>query len=471
MRPEGKTLSSTNAVDNADSTETPETVPGPETAPSEEHSPEESGHEHQHAPSMNPECIRELVIDVPEKEVSKAFKTVVNNYRKYTRVPGFRPGKVPETYIRKKFAAEIRKDVMESLLPEQFNRKIAEMNVKAVGQPQVAELTVEEGQPLHAKAVFEIIPEFSIEGYQSVTVPKPSIEISEEDYQHELEHLRESRAIVETIEEDRPLKDGDWAQVSYKGGIEGESEETAIQDSEALFEVGGEDTIEAFTNALRGAKVGQELKAEVTYPADFNNARLAGKTVAYAIEVKAIKKRTVPELNDAFAKELGNFESLAKMQETLREELSVRKRSSVEGETKEQLMTALADRFTFPVPEALVQEQIDARLDRGLRVLAAQGMTAEQMRKMDFGRLRAAQRDSAIVETKTAILLDRIAQEENIVISDDELSRELQIAAIQNREPLEALRARLSKEGGMASIREHLRREKTAELLYERLPA
>jgi len=420
---------------------------------------------------MNPECIRELVIDVPENEVTKAFKTVVNDYRKYTRVPGFRPGKVPETYIRKKFTSEIRKDVVESLLPERFNQQIAEMNVRPVGQPQVVELTVEDGQPLHAKAVFETIPEFSIEGYQSVTVPKPSVEVSEEDYQYELGHLRESRAIVEAIEEDRPLKDGDWAQVSYEGGIEGDSEENAIQDSEALFEVGGEDTIEAFTNVLRGAKVGQELKAEVVYPDDFSNTRLAGKTVSYAIEVKAIKKRTVPELNDTFAKELGNFDSLAKMESTLREELSARKRSSIEGETKEKLMAALAERFTFPVPEALVQEQIDARLDRGLRVLAAQGMSAEQMRKMDFGRLRAAQRDSALAETKAGILLDRIAQEENIVISEDDLTRELQIAAIQNREPLDALRARLSKDGGLASIREHLRREKTAEVLFERLPA
>jgi trigger factor len=119
----------------------------------------------------------------------------------------------------------------------------------------------------------------------------------------------------------------------------------------------------------------------------------------------------------------------------------------------------------------MVQEQIDARLDRGLRALAAQGMDTDQMRNLDFGRLRAAQRESAAAEVKTFILLDRIAQEENITISDEEMDRELQLAALQSREPLDALKVRLTQDGGLARIREQLRREKTASVLYERLPA
>ena len=147
-----------------------------------------------------------------------------------------------------------------------------------------------------------------------------------------------------------------------------------------------------------------------------------------------------------------------------------RKRRSVESETKDRLLAALAERYPFPVPETLVQEQIDTRLERGLRALAAQGMETEQMRKLDFARLRTAQRDGALAEAKTSILLDRIANEENISVSDEELDRELQLAAIQSREPVEALRARLTEDGGLARIREQLRREKTSTALYERLP-
>jgi trigger factor len=179
----------------------------------------------------------------------------------------------------------------------------------------------------------------------------------------------------------------------------------------------------------------------------------------------------VPELNDDFAKEIGAYESLADLEARVREYMATRKRRSVEGETKDRLFAALTERYPFPVPESLVQEQIDARLERGLRALAAQGMNPEQMRKLDFVRLRAAQRDSAIAEVKSTVLLDRIAQAENIAVSDEELDNELQLAALQSREPLDTLKVRLTQDGGMARIREQLRREKTASALYEKLPA
>ena len=128
------------------------------------------------------------------------------------------------------------------------------------------------------------------------------------------------------------------------------------------------------------------------------------------------------------------------------------------------------EKFTFPVPESMVQEQIDTRLERGLRALAAQGMNPEQMRKLDFARLRGAQRDSAMAEVKTSLILDRIAAEENLTVSDEELDNELQLAAMQSGEPVDTLKVRLTQDGGLARIREQLRREKTATLLYERLP-
>ncbi len=447
--------------------------------------PDHPEEQHAHGPVLNPECTRELVIDVPAEEVSKAWQRVAAEYRKYAKIPGFRAGKVPESVIRRRFGADIRKEVIDRLLPERFNKGVAELGIRPVGQPQVTELTVEEGSPLHVKAVFEYIPAFSIDGYKDVKVPKPPVEITEEEFQQEMKHLRESRAVIEPVEEDRPLGDGDWAQISYKGQIapepaappaEGADAESApaeprpISGEDTLVEIGGEDTVEAFNNALRGAKPGQELKVEVIYPADYAEARLAGKTVAYDVTVKAIKRRTLPELNDDSAKELGHYESFADLEKSVREYLAARKRRSVEGETKDRLMAALAERYTFPIPESMVQDQIDTRLERGLRALAAQGMQAEQMRKLDFTRLRAAQRDGALAEVKANLLLDRIAGEENITVSDEDLDKELQLAALQSREPLDALKARLTKDGGIAKIREQLRREKTASTLYERLP-
>jgi trigger factor len=447
----------------------------PETAdPQHNHEHAEDTHDHQHGPVLNPECTRELVIDVPAEEVAKTWSKVAGNYRKYAKIPGFRPGKVPEQVIRRRFATEIRKEVIDTLLPQRFNKAVNELGVHPVGQPQVAELSLEDGAPLHAKAIFEYLPSFSIDGYNDVTVPKPSVEISEEEFKQELERLRDTRATIEPVEEDRALADGDWAEISYKGQIEGTVEGEAapepITGENTLVEIGGKDTVEAFTNALRGAKPGQELKAEVIYPADYGEKKFAGKTVAYDVEVKAIKKRTLPELNDDFAKELGHYEDYAALEKSVREYLANRKKRSVEAETKDKLFAALAAKFTFPVPESLVQDQIDTRLERGLRALAAQGMHPDQMRKLDFGRLRAAQHDNAVAEVKTSILLDRIAGEENIAVSDEELDKELQLVALQSREPLDALKVRLTQDGGMARLRDQLRREKTAAILYQRLP-
>jgi len=457
--------------DAAETAQNPETFEESHTHDHEGHHDHDGhDHAHQHGPVLNPDCTKELQLDIPAEEVSKTYRKVVGNYRKYAKIPGFRAGKVPETVVKRRYAAEIRKDVIDGLLPERFNKAVGELGVRPVGQPQVTELTVEDGAPLHVKAVFEFIPAFSIEGYQNVTVPKPSVEITEEEFQTELAQLRESRATVEPVEEDRALTGGDWAQITYKGLVEGETDAAPVAGEDTLVEIGGKDTVEAFSAILRGAKPGQELKAEVLYPADYAEAKLAGKTVAYDVEVKAIKKRTLPELDDDFAKEMGAYESLADLEERVREHLAARKRRSLEAETKDRLFAALTQQYQFPVPESLVQEQVDARLERGLRALAAQGMDTEQMRKLDFGRLRAAQRQSAEAEVKTFILMDRIAQEEGITVSDEEMDRELQLAALQAREPLDALKVRLTQDGGLARIREQLRREKTASLLYERLP-
>lgn len=458
-------MSSTDTLENTPQSE------APEAQHTHDHEGHDHDHEHAHGPVLNPECTREVVLDVPAENVSKAFRTVTRNYQKYARIPGFRPGKVPESVIRRKFATEIRKEVIDGLLPERFNHEVRALGVRPVGQPQVTELTVEDGQPLHVKAVFEYVPDFSIEGYKDVVVEKSSVEVTDEEFQRELTELRESRATIEPIEDDRALVDGDWAQISYTGAFEGDADAAPVTGEDALVEIGGKDTVEAFNTALRGAKPGQELTAEVIYPADYPDARLSGKTVSYEVTVKAIKKRTVPELNDDFARELGSYENLAELENRVREHMANRKRRSVSAETKDKLMHALAEKFAFPVPESLVQDQVDARLERGLRALAAQGMETEQMRKLDFSRLRTAQRDGAVAEVKTYILLDRIADAEEINISEEELDHELQLAALQSREPVDALRKRLTEDGGLARIREQMRREKTATVLYERLPA
>jgi trigger factor len=405
---------------------------------------------------------------------------VLKRYQKVARIPGFRPGKVPETVLRSRFAGSLREEVVEAVVPQHFREAIAQQGLRPVSQPQLANLELEEGKPLRFKAVFEVVPEFSVEGYQDVKVEKPSAELTDAEFDAELERLRDAHSTMEPVTEDRALMDGDFAQISFTGEVEDEAANAEaaeeeknppqpIQGQDVNVEIGGADTVPAFTEALRGAKPGQELKFEVTYPGDFAQKRLAGKTVGYNVEVRGIRRKVLPELNDAFAKEVGSYESVEDLKNKLREHLAADKKNRVLADTRDRLLDALVERYPFPLPESLVQNQVDARLERGLRALAAQGMRTEDMRKLDFDRLREAQRESATKEVKGTLVLDRIADVENINVSDEELERELQVLSLQTREPLETLRERLTREGSLARIREQLRREKTGNLLVERL--
>lgn len=493
-----------------------EATPNPESTPTAElestdQAREEQGHEgHDHAahdpshgpagPVLNPACVREVDIEVAADEVSKTYRTIIKRYQKQARIPGFRSGKIPDSLIRSKFADSIRQDVIEALLPEHFRKAIEAQELKPVSQPQVIQLRVEDGEPLQCKAAFEVVPPFSLEGYDQVHVEKVDSQLTDAEYEAELERLRESRATMEPVAEDRGLADGDFASISFKGHFQhaasgeeqapnnqvpsdqvladgspedqsagGQPQAEPITGDDVILEVGGKNTLESFNDALRGSKPGQELKFEVTYPQDFNEQRLAGKTVAYDVEVKGIKRRLMPELNDDFAKELGEYETIAEFTEKFREHMANDKRRRTEAEAKDKLLQALIARFDFPVPESLVQQQVDARLDRGLRALAQQGMRPEDMRKLDFDRLRVAQHDSALAEVKGSIILDHIAESESIHVNDEEIEHELQVIALQTREPIETLRARLTEDGSVAKIREQLRREKTGSALYQRL--
>ncbi|WP_188757830.1 trigger factor [Edaphobacter acidisoli] len=454
----------------------------PEAAHTHEHTHDhDHEHEHHHAPALNPELAREIEVEAGADEVSKAFQRVVKRYQKLARIPGFRAGKVPESLVRSKFAKDIRQEVLEGLVSERFRNAIDERKLRPISEPQLLDLQLADGQPLKFKAAFEVAPEFDIAGYESVTVTKPEVALTDDEFASELDRVLDGHATVEPVEEDRALVDGDWAEIQFTGevrdlaqtvtedGVENASKTEPITGEDVLVEIGGKNTLPAFNESLRGAKPGQELKFEVDYPAEFGDRRLAGQTVSYDVTIKGIKRKTYPERDDEFAKQLGNYENWGDFETKLREYAQDRKKRSLETGAKDKMLDGLIARYQFPVPEAFVQQQIEARLDRGLRALAQQGMTAEEMRKLDFGRLRAAQRDQAINEVKASMILDRIAEAENVTVSDDEMERELLMYSIQSREPLDALRERMQKEGTLERMREQIRREKTGNVLYEKL--
>jgi trigger factor len=407
---------------------------------------------------------REIQVEIPADEVTRATEALIQKYQKSARLPGFRRGHVPASIIRQRFSEDIKTDVVESLVPRYFHQEASKQGLIPVSQPRVSDLQVHDGEPLRFKASFEVLPEIRVEGYKELRAEKPQISVTNEEVAESLNGIREQHATFSSIE-GRTLADGDFAQVSLHGQPkEGEGQPVHMDD--ILVEVNGKNTMPEFTEHLRGATTGDDRTFDVTYPTDTNDQRLAGKTFTYTVKVLSLKQKALPELNDGFAKELGEFASLDEVRQRIREGMEAERKHNAEREAKDKLVAELVKRNPFEVPEALVDRQIDIRLERGLRALAAQGMRAEDIKKMDLNRLRAGQRDQALQEVKAALLLEKIAEEEKIEVGDEELNREVEALAKQSKQTPEEIRARLTRDGALDRIRNRIRNEKTLEFLY-----
>ena len=405
-------------------------------------------------------------MEIPAEEVSRETQNIIQKYQKLARIPGFRKGHAPASIIRQRFAEDLKSDVVEALVPRYFRKEAEKLGVVPVSQPRVTDLHIHDGEPLRFKASFEVMPTIRLENYKDIKAEKPEVVVTDEEVQESLNNLRERQATFTSIE-GRPAADGEFAQVSLDGvPKDGDAESKPVHMDEVLVEIGGKNTMPEFTEHLRGTSAGDERTFEVIYAADAQEQRLAGKTFTYTVKVQAIKQKHLPELNDDFAKELGEFANLDEVKKRIREGMEAERKHAAEHEAKDKLMAELVKRNEFEVPDALVEHQVDVRLERGLRALQSQGMKAEDIKKMDFARLRAGQRDQAVQEVKASLLLDRIAEEEKIDVSDAEMDREVDALALQTKQSAEAIRARLTQDGALDRIRNRIRNEKTLDFLF-----
>ena len=416
---------------------------------------------------------REIQVEVPAAEVARETETLIQKYQKLARIPGFRTGHAPASVIKQRFAEGIKSDVVEALVPRYFRKEADKLGLMPVSQPRVTDLHVHDGEPMRFKASFEVMPTIRVEDYKELRADKPDVSVTDDEVEQSLKSLQEQRATFTAIE-GSPLADGDFAQVSLDGkprdaeaqSTPGPTGSNPVHMDDILVEIGGQGTMPEFTENLRGVSAGDERTFDVLYPKDFSDQRLAGKTFTYTVKVKAIKQKALPELNDQFAKELGEFANLEEVRKRIREGMEAEKKHTAEREAKDKLVAELVKRNDFEVPDALVENQIDLRLERGLRALAAQGMKSEDMKKMDLHRLRSGQRDQAIQEVKAALLLEKIAEEEKIEVSDAEIDREVVAVAEQSKQSVEIIRSRLTREGALDRIRNRIRNEKTLDFLY-----
>jgi trigger factor len=407
---------------------------------------------------------REIAVEIPVEEVTRETASLIQKYQKLARIPGFRRGHVPASIIRQRFAEDLKSDVVEALVPRYFRKEADKQGLIPVSQPQVTDLHLKDNEPLRFKASFEVMPEIKVEGYKELRSERPDVTVTDEEVEQSLTGAREQHATFTSVE-GRSLVDGDYAQVALDGQPK-DGDGKPVHMDEVLVEIAGKNTMPEFTENLRGASPGDERVFEVTYAQDAQEQRLAGKTFTYTVKVQSIKQKSLPELDDQFATQLGEFKTLDEVRQRIREGMESERKHAAEHEAKDKLVAELVKRSDFEVPEALVDRQVDVRLERGLRALAAQGMKTEDIKKMDLNRLRVGQREQALQEVKASLLLDKIAEEEKIEVSDEEIDREIEALATQSKQTPESIRARLTRDGALDRIRNRIRSEKTLDFLY-----
>jgi trigger factor len=411
--------------------------------------------------STEVDCKRSLEIEIPLVEVEKASARVTDSIRQRARLPGFRPGKAPVSMIQSRFKGDIRNEIIELLVPQAFRDRVAKEELKVVGTPDISELRFEPGEPIRFKADFEIAPEFELAEYRGVPVKYEEPTVTDEEVDKRLESMRESKADYVNLDP-RPIETSDYVLVHLKS-LEGLAEPI---DQDVQIQVAGEDTLPEFSQALTGASPDEAKEVAVTYPEDYGQARLAGKTVRFQLTPKFVRKKELPALDDEFARDLGDYQNLNELREAVHKSLFHEKQYVAQQAGKEELIDKLVQANEFPVPEAYVDRQIENQVRMQLSDLAGHGIDPGDV-KLDWTKVKEKQRDKAVRNVRASLLLEKIAEKESISATKDEVDREIQRIARQEREAVPVTRARLEKDGAIGRIAGHIQTEKTLQFLFE----
>lgn len=407
-------------------------------------------------------CKHSLEVIVPVVEIEKETERVVAEIQKKVKLPGFRPGKAPVGLVKQRFAGDIRQDVLEKIVPRFFRAAAEKENLQVVGQPSVSDVHFHAGEPLTFKAEFEVAPAFELGEFRGVTITYNEPEVTDAEVDARIEEIREQKA--EYVNEDpRPLADGDYAVVSLES-LSGVAEK--VSQDELMLKMGDEATMKEFSENLRGASPEESREFDVAYPEDYDRKQLAGKTVRFKATVKAVRRKELPEVNDEFAKDLGDYQTVFELKEAVRKSLRHDREHKAQDDAKHQLLDKLVDTHDFPVPETYIDRQVEINVENQLRTLAAQGIDPRGI-KLDWAKVRETQKDKAARDVKASLLLDKIADREAIGATQDEIDREVQKIARQQREAVAVTRAKLQKEGAIGRIAGHIRTEKTLAFLFE----
>jgi trigger factor len=407
------------------------------------------------------ETRKNLNVEIPSADVDAEIDRISRNYSRAARIPGFRPGKVPQRLVRQRFREQILHDVAHELIPRAVDGALRERGVEPVDTPDIRDVVVEEGQPLKFTATFETVPPIDPGDCKAIHLTRTVAPVDEAAVDQALERLRERAARYEPVE-DRPIGAGDTVVVDLERRARGSAE--ADRHENVSVEIGAPVNPPGFDEALAGLPAGAQKSFVARYPDDYAIKELAGTEVDYAVTVKTVRRRVVPSLDDEFAKDLGEFATLADLRNRVREDLTRAAQQDADRQVRGELLKQLAGRVTFEVPAALVERELDRRIEEFVRRLIEQQVDPRRT-NIDWEEMRKSQREPAGEAVRAALVLDEVARRNTLTVSGEEVEREMARYAERTGRSVAVVRAQLEKEGGISRLYAGLRREKAVDFL------
>ena len=409
-----------------------------------------------------------LTIEVSAEELEKALDSAYNKQKKSISIPGFRKGKVPRAMIEKMYGAGVfYEDAANELMQKSYPEAIDESGVDIVSRPSVEVVQIEKGKPFIYTAEVAVKPEVELGKYKGVTVTKIDTSVSDDEVAEALEQERNKNARDVSVT-DRAIQEGDTAVIDFEGFVDGVAFEGGQGENHPL-EIGSHSFIDTFEDQLVGKNAGDEVEVNVTFPEQYQAAELAGKPAMFKVKINEVKAKELPELDDEFAQDVSEFDTLAEYKEDLKKQLVEKKEVEAKKTKEDEAIQKIIDKSKMDIPEAMIETQCESMVEEFAQRIAQSGLSMEQYLQfsgMTVDQLKEQVRPEATTRIQSSLVLEQIAKEENIEISDEEVDAEVEKMAAAYGMEADKLKEYMG-EAEKKSMKSDLAITKAVELIME----
>jgi len=411
----------------------------------------------------------ELKVEIEAERVNEALEQAYKKVVKDIDISGFRKGKVPRKVLEARYGKEVlHKDALDILIPEGYRKALDETGIEPIDQPDIEDFHIEEDEPASFTAIVEVKPEVELGEYTDLDVEKESAEVTEEEIEEEIERVRNQHSQLVASDKE-VVEDGDFVIIDFEGKKDGEPFPGGSAEEYSL-EIGSNTFIPGFEEQLIGAQVGDELELNITFPEDYNAEDLAGEDVIFDVEIKEIKEKQLPELDDEFAKEVSDYETFEEYKESIKERLQKSKEDRTQREYENKLIEKASQNAEVDVPEKMVEDELNTMFQNFTQSVSQQGMEVQDYLDYmgtDEEGWKEQNKEAAENRTRSNLVLEAIAEKEGIEISEEEIEEQIQEIAESNDQDPEQIKAFLQMQGQLDGLKDGLKMQKTIEYLKD----